>query len=276
MKKAIFTIAIGDDPSFQYSIEAMRTYAKKIGAELIVAREKRYPYIPFEKPNMGKSAYIEKLYVKTLLQDYDRVLYLDADILVTPHAPDIFAAYPREDTVYMFNEGLYEDRSQAIKKITTILPYKEPWPTEQGKHIYYNAGVILCSQQSNLFAYASVDMLLKVVTVPFCDQTYFNYLINKHNLRAEAIHHTYNLMDIFDNAERRFGANFIHYAGNGYCKKPKHKYRVIIKDFCRLYQSKLTLLDKIKNNYCFPIKRYLTKRFIWSRVAKHKNRYFLD
>ena len=37
MKKAIFTLAIGDNPMYKAAVESFKAYGKKVGADVIVA-----------------------------------------------------------------------------------------------------------------------------------------------------------------------------------------------------------------------------------------------
>ena len=90
MKKAIFTLAIGDNPMYKAAVESFKAYGKKVGADVIVSDRLHYK-VDIKNPKFDASpAWCEKLYITDLLKEYDRVLYLDADIIVTPEARDIF------------------------------------------------------------------------------------------------------------------------------------------------------------------------------------------
>ena len=240
MKKAIYTIMIGDDPMYDYSFKAMQRYAKKVNADLISRTKTHYA----DDLNNGKRyrrnrpVCSEKLYVRELLKQYDRVLYLDADILITPHAADIFQQYPRLDTVYMFDEGS-QDRTKYVQGILSVLPCNNAWPTNGKDLIYYNAGLILCSKDSNIFALAKLDELRKSFTHlgGMYEQTYWNYLIVRHQLRSESVSSNYNRMAAFGDAEDRFNAYFIHHAGRSYTRKKKYRSGLLIKDYRRLYDD---------------------------------------
>jgi lipopolysaccharide biosynthesis glycosyltransferase len=239
MKKAIFTIMIGEDPSYFVVHKAFEKYAARVGAELVITTSFNYGL-------QGKSqgflqrhcAWLEKVRMKDLLQQYDRVLYIDADILISPDAPDIFLAYPETDTVYMLNEGQYMDRGKTIAQVLSLLPLNKNWPKDtQEKLIYYNVGVMLMSKESNLFQHINMDDLLSLCgKVTLYEQTYLNYLIMFHNLKAYDISQNFNRMDIFGH-ENYLNGHFIHYAGGGYCRNVKLRYRTIIKDYLTLYNS---------------------------------------
>jgi lipopolysaccharide biosynthesis glycosyltransferase len=239
MKIAIFSIMIGDDPTYQYARRAMEQYANKVNAKLIILTRNEYSLDEDGKKNLyspAQMAWAQKLYLKQLLEEYDRVLYLDGDILITPHAPNIFVECPRLDVAYMLPEGLYVDRSKPVQQILSIFPLEKPWPKKQHKYLYYNAGVMLLSQKANPFKYATLSDLIKIYdSVDFYEQTYFNYLYVKHNITVEPLIPEYNRFDLFGDNEERLRAYFIHYAGQGYSSKHDCRYRTVIADYHLLY-----------------------------------------
>ena len=76
MKKAIMTIAVGDDPMFEYTIRTIRKYAEKVGADFILKdKVEKITSLSFVA-----NAMMIKFQVSDLLKKYDRILFLDADI----------------------------------------------------------------------------------------------------------------------------------------------------------------------------------------------------
>lgn len=250
---------IGHDPMYDYTFKAMWRYAEKVDAELIRCTKRN---LNKKRGRINKKlACDEKLHIEDLLTEYDRLLYLDADILITPHAPDIFQEYPRLDTIYMFDEGNL-DRTQAIQDILSIFPCDRPWPTKQGNPVYYNAGMVLCSKDSNIFKFAQISDLHRIYNcVEMYEQTYFNYLIVKHQQRMETVDLKYNQMCSFGNPEDRFNAYFIHYAGKGYSEDKKRRTYTIIQDYFKFYADDDPLLIKFKkrlNYFKFTIRNEAT------------------
>ena len=244
MKKAIFTLAIGDNPMYKAALNSFRDYAKKVGADLIVSEQLHYK-IKIKDPKYSASpAWPEKLYTAEILKDYDRVLYLDADILVTPNAKDIFEEYSDLDTVYMFNEGKHLDRSLPVEQITAELGQIENWTKLDNQYTYYNFGMFLISKQCPLFDIASLDEMQKVCnTVKFYDQTYINYIIQKHNIKNVCVDPEFNRMDFLGLQDYK-NADFIHYAGMGYrdgCFSREIRY---INDYLNMYGNKHTEKEK--------------------------------
>ncbi len=102
-KRAIVTLCIGDNAEKfgKYSHQAMKLYATRINADFIKLDE---PKINFKSAKKFNPILFEKYQVHDILAIYDRVLFLDTDILVTPHAPDIFNIVPIDKI-----GGVFED-----------------------------------------------------------------------------------------------------------------------------------------------------------------------
>ena len=234
MKKAIFTLAIGDNPMYQAAILSFQHYADKVGADLIISDSLNYP-INIENPKYSASpAWAEKLRIGKLLKEYDRVLYVDADILITPNAKNVFLEYDDPDYIYMLNEGAHTDRSLEKSLIEQLLG-KVDWPEVNGRPDYYNVGVMLLSQPHQLFSHCDLAMLQSVCNhIRFYEQTLFNYQIYKHALKHEAISTSFNRMDMFGK-EGYLDADFIHYAGKGYAINNRRRDVKFLKDFAQLY-----------------------------------------
>ncbi|MBQ4847826.1 glycosyltransferase [Pseudoalteromonas sp. MMG005] len=236
MKKVIFTLAIGDNPMYQAAILSFKHYADKVGADLIVSDELHYP-INIRDPHYGANpAWAEKLRIGELLKEYDRVLYLDADILISPSAQNIFKQYTDPMVVYMLNEGAICDRQCERQLIENKLG-RLNWPMQCEDVIYYNVGVVLASQGCKLFDYADLAGLQSVCNhIRFYEQTFFNYQIFKNALKHKELATTYNRMDMFGK-EGYLEADFIHYAGKGYAKNSRRRDVQFLKDFATLYDN---------------------------------------
>lgn len=229
---------MGSDPSYAYTYRAFEKYAKKIGADLIMSTTPHYAIdtkMPGYKPKYA--AWLEKIYIQELLKHYDRVLYIDADILITPHAPDIFKVYPEEDKLYMLNEGALLSREKQINQVLSFLPLDKTWTTE-----YYNSGVMLVSKKANLFAHVNQEELLNLCgKVSMYEQTYFNYLIVKHGIKMGDLSKDFNRMNCFGEEGYR-DSYFIHYAGGSFCSSLKLRYRTIIEDYQKMYNEPASAL----------------------------------
>jgi len=239
MKKAIFTLAIGDNPMYKAAVASFKEYGKRVGADVITSDKLHYK-IDIKNPKFDASpAWSEKLYISELLKEYDRVLYLDADMIATPWARDIFEEYPNRDTVYMFNEGQHKDRGAQAEQINEVLGEVD-WPKEDDLTVYYNSGMFLVSKETGLFDNAGIEEMQAICNkVKFYDQTYINYLIRRDNIRSVSVDSGFNRMQLLghDNYQQ---ADFIHYSGRGYRQKvPMREIKYII-DYCDIYKEALT------------------------------------
>ena len=152
-----------------------------------------------------------------LLERYERVLYLDGDILVTPGAPDIFDECPRGDATYMFEESQLVERDQAIEVLTDLLGEVPGWPRIGSRRAYYNSGVMLFGRGGSFFDHLQQEEFLSALEVDlFADQTYFNVLIARHSLTIEPLAPPWNWMNLSGPRRARRSAYFIHYAGQGF------------------------------------------------------------
>lgn len=237
MKKAIFTLAIGENPMYKAAVKSFQRYADIVEADLVVSTELHYP-ITLENPRHTVSpAWTEKLYIGELLKEYDRVLYLDADIIVAPHAENIFDVYADLETLYLFNEGYYLERQHVIDKITNILGPLDNWPQSNGRPMYYNVGCMLISNQCRLFDIATLEDLQKICNhIQYYEQTYFNYLIHRDGLKHERLSEKFNRMDALGE-DGYIDASFIHYAGRGYTNSSLKREARFVNDFCKLFDG---------------------------------------
>ncbi|KZN66539.1 hypothetical protein N473_09100 [Pseudoalteromonas luteoviolacea CPMOR-1] len=244
MKKALFTLAIGNNPMYKAALHSFKHYAQKIGADLIVSDQLHYK-IDIVDPKFNASpAWTEKLRIGELLKEYDRVLYVDSDIIIQPDARDIFEMYQDLDTTYWLNEGLIKDRKADISHICNVLG-EQNWPSEKNMLTYYNAGVILTSREAGLFEVTNLEELQRLCNeISFYEQSYFNYCLHKHGFKHQGIDKTFNHMDMFG-SDGYLEADFIHYAGKGYAKTSRRRDVQFLKDFSAIYDGILPA-DEIK------------------------------
>ncbi len=85
--RAIITVTIGDEYEDLSEITHpfMQRYAKKVGADFIVIRQREFERFPI---------FYEKFQLPWFLQTYKRVAFIDTDVLVSPQTPDLFEEVP--------------------------------------------------------------------------------------------------------------------------------------------------------------------------------------
>lgn len=228
MKKAIFTLNIGQNPDYNPTIKSVQDYAQRIGADFFMGTEMRVQAYNF---------YFEKLQCLGLFEHgYDQVLYIDADVLVTPEAENIFESYPDSGVFYAHHENADSEAMDRDRFVSPLEPEKIGWPIIDGRYQYFNAGIMLFG------AKVWKDVVRGIETPPaykevweFGDQTLLNYLVVKNKVPFASLDRKFNWMNCGqpDPNKKRFSANFIHYAGP--CLYGGEKKDIMKQDYEEIY-----------------------------------------
>ena len=202
MKKAIVTLVIGEkyNEIWKRSEPYFTDYAQRCDADLLVLEN--IPDLP--SPHWAKFSVYE-----LLKKQYDRIAFIDADILIRPDAPSLFDIVP-SDQFGIFNEGLYTPRSVCIHEVRKV--FKVDLPKWNGKD-YYNTGVFVCSREHrHIFKVADA---VKPLRNSFGEQTYLNMRIMGSGVKVFPLTYKFNRMSILDRVLgiSRLDSYFIHYAG---------------------------------------------------------------
>ena len=199
MKNLILTIAIGENYQKIAKIthEFIKKYAEKINAEFLCIDTQK---ISLTTPHW------EKFQIYNLLNEYDRILYIDTDIIIRDDCPDLFKEVP-ENKLGMFNEAPWTDRSKELM-IDICKQYNKTLPQWNGK--YYNSGVIVLSKRHKyLFKKPDKEIF------SFYEQSYLNMIIALEKIQMRELPYQFNRMTCMDRftGEERFASYIIHYAG---------------------------------------------------------------
>lgn len=155
-----------------------------------------------------------------LFGDYDRILHIDTDILVSPRCPDIFKITNPQKVASVFEDkgSRLPARLECIKKIQGLYG-NVGW--ERG---YINTGFFLSSKiHRDIFLPINGEFYNDIGY----DDVHLGYQINKHKFELEELSYKWNHMTMFseswNNKSDRFNSHVIHYAGNGLfdCKDKK-------------------------------------------------------
>ena len=234
---AIVTIAMGSDPSYRYGIASMEEYASRVEAKLIVIRE---PLIPVEGLSDTRHvAWLQKIYALQLVRDYKSILYVDADVLITPAAPDLFQLMDSSNAkCAMYDEG-HLGRKHYGNRLQQIV--EQPLP-DDSFDLYFNAGVIYLSNDGDLDRkLKSEDVKAAMKGGVACpEQTWLNYLIHWKKLNITFLERKYNFMEEKDgDLASRLDAYFIHYAGYSFRASKRQKRADVMRaDYFRLFENK--------------------------------------
>jgi len=199
---AILTIVAGEkyEKIWERTQPFFENYADKIGADLIVLSDAE---------NMPSPHWIKFAIYEFLKKDYDRVAFIDADILIRPDAPSLFDEVP-EDKFGIFNEGRFTPRALCLYEVQSVYGINLPnWNNLD----YYNTGVMVVSRAHRHIFSPVKD--LKPLRHSFGEQTYLNYRIFDTGIEVAELPYKFNSMSIMNRLTgmTRLDSYFIHYAG---------------------------------------------------------------
>lgn len=196
-KYLVLTIAVGQlyEEMTKSTHPTFKAYANKIGADFLAITK-----------STSSSPHWEKFQIYDLLNKYERILYIDSDILIRPDSPNIFDIVPK-DKLGAFNEAPWTDGRQ-ISIYETCQAYDVKLPNWNGA--YYNTGVMVISRiHKQLFKKPEKEFF------NFYEQGYLNMIFHKTETWMFDLDYKFNRMSCMDRftGEERFASYFMHYAG---------------------------------------------------------------
>jgi len=198
MNKAVVTLTTGKHYEMIATLShpTLKAYAMRIGADFIVIRE---PDV--ELPHWNKYQ------LRGLLDRYDRIIYLDTDLIVRDDCPDLFEMVP-EDRIGLFNEGNFAPREASMAEVALLYqePLKKKWDGD-----YYNTGVMVLSRiHRDLFVLPE-----KILDTGMYEQSYLDLRILNDEWPVHELEYRLNRMTILDplTGENRLASYIVHYAG---------------------------------------------------------------
>ena len=214
-----------------------RKYAEKCGAEFLIISGKA-PFLDHDN-----QPHYRLLMIYKLLEEYDRVLHLDTDMIVNKNCPNIFEEVPENMIA-----SIYEDVGTRIfdrrRKIANI---QNEWGDVSWKTGYTNAGTFLLSKEHrDIFKPHNKRFWLAEGTADL----HMSYNIHKNGFKVKELEYKWNHMTMFsekwNNNASRFDSYIIHYAGRGVfdehdiSKEALQKHMMDIdRQACKLEQAKL-------------------------------------
>jgi len=205
-----------------------KNYAEKCGADFQVL-----DHISGCTKGNGRYHYRIMLF-KELLQEYDRVLHLDTDMVLNVDCPNIFDVVPEGSigTLYEDKGSRQPDRQGRMKAV------QRSWGDINWTKGYINTGVFLVSKaHENIFETHNGNYW----TGPGEDDVHLGYKLNQYNHPVHELEFKWNHMTMFsegwNNKADRFKSNIIHYAGRGiFDAGCPTKIRQMQKDYAKIYQ----------------------------------------
>ena len=185
-KNIIFIINIVKDKrsknqGYDYSIKSWEHYSNKIGADLFILDEPLGDFT-YMKPQWYKM-YILDILDKNKVK-YDQVLYVDADTIIHPNAPNIFD-YTENKFCAVKNYGCMDWVNRSIENYSKHIFEGFMFPFYK----YFNSGLMVFNKKHKKlfkdiqkFYEERVDDLLQVQNT-LCvgnDQPVLNFFVNKN------------------------------------------------------------------------------------------------
>lgn len=186
----------------------IKKFAKKWGADFLVLDKDADCDVP-----MGRIHYrIMELY--NLLDEYDRILNLDSDVVINKGCPNLFDLVPHNEigTILEDKGTRLENRRNRIMKIQFKWGMIN-WGWEAG---YPNTGVFVVSQpHREIFRKFKGQYWTELGF----DCVHLGYQIHRLGLKMFELSYKFNHMSMFSEpwhgSPSRFGSYIIHYAGAG-------------------------------------------------------------
>jgi len=208
-RQVVVTICVGD--AFKKMAEVthptIKAYAEKCGADFLVLSDN----------TTGHHAGFMKFQLGKLFDTYDRVLYVDTDILIRDDSPSLFEKIPA-GVFAAFNEGAYMERFSNIESFVSEYPVCEHGTAKAWARsgIYYNTGVMMLDKK-----FADFFVIPQKPINHFYEQTQFNFELFKYAVKNGEklticdLNYKFNRMSHMDKrtGESRLDSYFLHYAG---------------------------------------------------------------
>lgn len=207
-KYVVITLAIGKsfEEMGKFTHPLMKRYAEKCNAEFIVLDQRKLDR------DLGLVTY-EKLQVFDYLDGtFDKVLFIDTDVVVCPNAPNLFELCP-PGVIAAANEEKYS-MSKAHKLITQRVLGAVDWTRP-----YFNSGVMIFDRKHKDIFNPENPILRKWISCEenndhiMSDQPILNYLVNHENYDFIDLGYKFNRTRVLKDTHNRFKSYFIHYAG---------------------------------------------------------------
>jgi lipopolysaccharide biosynthesis glycosyltransferase len=198
--KALITIVIGADYEglARLTHPGLSAYAQQIQADFISLNT------PTGVP------YLQKFRIAEFLGLYERILFMDTDIVITDQCPDIFDLVPDDAFGAWFPNpmipGRFADQiARAQSELGDI-----GWTQN-----YFNSGVMIVSRTHRAIFENAKSHESFGRPENFFDQTLLNYLVQRSKCKTIDLGFRWNHTGVVEGRDR-FRSHFIHYAGRGH------------------------------------------------------------
>ena len=217
----------------KYTHPIFKMFAEKWQADFRVLDDQSY-----NRSNLNLWNYRTMVFYDWL-ETYDRILYLDSDIVINKNCPNIFDVVPYDTIGFVFEDkgSRLKDRRKRIVHIKSIHGGNEDWVSG-----YFNGGMLLVSRpHREIFTKINGRLWGEDFKVFGAIQAHLGYQIMKQGHKYVDLGHKWNHMSIFSESWNgglsRFDSYIIHYAGRASFpdKGERSRVQLIRDDIERIY-----------------------------------------
>jgi len=211
----------------KFTMPVIQEYAESVKADLIYLSE------PSECDIGDGRWHYRILSLYDYFDKYDRILNMDADILINKNCPNLFDIVP-----YNTIGTVLEDKgSRKVHRRQLIRDVQQQFGYVGWSRSYINTGVFLTSRVHR-------DIFQKIDgnfwTGFGFDDMHLGYQIHKHGYKIYELDYRYNHMTMFsekwNGKANRLNSHIIHYAGAGVFEK-------------KLFCKEISRLEQIRKDY---------------------------
>lgn len=178
----------------------IKKYAEKCNAEFIILTDDKKP----------PESHWRILQLYKLLDDYDRVIIMDSDIIIKKDCPNLFEVVP-EDCIGTVFEDVGSRQSHRRQLIEQVQKERNDVGWRSG---YINTGVFVVSKMHKEIFNLDITKVWRGFGE---DDVELGYQIRKFWFNIFELDYHFNMMSLFtEKGESRFNGFMIHFAGNGH------------------------------------------------------------
>ena len=205
---AIVIIAPNKDNFLKYCMPGALRLAEKSDAVVVTIREEAYG---LEKTSGYNYKIFEKFQVQRYTDKFDRILRLDADIVISPECPNIFALHPPDKLWVTFEDiaGHRRSRRQQMNIVKGSLGDIPSW-----KRDYFNSGVVLTSKKHRELYDLDGQAIREIIKLPlgkYKEQSVLNHRARSLNFEIGDMGYKFNHLSMFKENPR--DSYIVHVAG---------------------------------------------------------------
>lgn len=188
---AVVTLSIGSRPFVGITLPFMKAYAERIGAAFHVVNQREHEALQTagtaysSSTSSAASRFLKLPLLEYFLKRYERILFLDDDILVSANMPDLFAAVPC-DAIGATVERHKPVGWHATQWTSACDLYDMNHACEPKRWQIWNSGVMLLSRavHAPLLAAGWKRDAHRLSCRVLCDQLYLNALFKRAGARV--------------------------------------------------------------------------------------------